>query len=38
LKIVDGHRVLVTMPDVIEHVRNRVRPEIQAVSVSVDAM
>jgi hypothetical protein len=38
LKIVDGHRVLVTMPDVIEHVRNRVRPEIQAVSVSVDAV
>ena len=38
LKIVDGHRVLVTMPDVIEHVRNRVRPEMQAVSVSVDAV
>jgi predicted PurR-regulated permease PerM len=38
LKIADGHRVLVTMPDVIEHVRNRLRPEIQAVSVSVDAV
>jgi hypothetical protein len=38
LKIVDGHRVLVTMPDVIEHVRNRVTLEIQAVSVSAEAV
>jgi predicted PurR-regulated permease PerM len=38
LKIVDGHRVLATLPDVIEHVRNRARPEIQAVSVSATAV
>ena len=38
LKVVDGHSVLATMPDVIQHVKNKARAEIQAVSVSAEAV
>jgi predicted PurR-regulated permease PerM len=37
LKIVDGHSVLVTLPDVIEHLKAKVRQALAAVSVGEEA-
>jgi predicted PurR-regulated permease PerM len=38
LKVLDGDRVLVTLPDVIQHVKGRVGPAAEAVPNSDDAM
>jgi hypothetical protein len=38
LKVLDGDLVLVTLPDVIQHVKGRVRPAVEAVPNSDDAM
>jgi predicted PurR-regulated permease PerM len=37
LKVIDGHSVLVTLPDVLAHVKSRLRPALQTESVSEDA-
>lgn len=38
LKIIDGHRVLAALPDVIEHVKSKARPPLHAVSVTAEAV
>jgi hypothetical protein len=38
LKILDGDSVMVTLPDVIQHVKGRVRPALEAAPNSDDAM
>jgi predicted PurR-regulated permease PerM len=37
LKVIDGHSVLVNLPDVIQHVKSRVRPALQTESPTADA-
>jgi predicted PurR-regulated permease PerM len=38
LKVLDGDSVLVTLPDVIQHVKGRVRPAVEVVPNGEDAM